>query len=171
MQNFKFMQIYPENQTLYQDLLPKWIDFIKEIDEHRNGSQSDTEIIHNLDCRVKIQGSRKDMHFELFYCDNELIGFANFAIDLGTIYGLIESGYGTVMGIYIVPEYRQKGNGKLFFEHIQKTLESDGAKYMYICPDLVTGEPFWSAVGFHDSGKIDPDENLPIYVKQLKNPE
>ena len=148
MQNFLFKQIFKDDKGLYQDLLPQWIDFIKELEEHDNGSKSDDDIIHDLNRRIKIQGNRKDMHFELLYCDNALVGFSNFAIDLGTIYGLIEAGHGTVMGFYIVPEFRRKGYGRLLFEHIQETLKRDGASKMYVCPDPVTGEPFWIAMGF-----------------------
>ena len=36
---------------------------------------------------------------------------------------------------------------------------------MYVCPDHITGEPFWKAMGFTDSGKIDPDDNKPIFIK------
>jgi len=165
LKNITYVQIYKEEHDLYKDLLPKWIDFIKELAEHENGSKTDDEIIHDLNRRINIQGIRKDMHFELLYCDNILVGFSNFAIDLGTIYGLIEAGHGTVMGFYIVPEFRRKGYGRLLFEHIEETLRNDGANQMYVCPDPVTGEPFWVAMGFRDSGKFDPDDKLPIYIK------
>jgi hypothetical protein len=42
---------------------------------------------------------------------------------------------------------------------------------MYLCPAPVTGEPFWSTMGFVDSGKIDPDEKLPIYIKKIESNE
>ncbi len=38
---------------------------------------------------------------------------------------------------------------------------------MYICPDTVTGEPFWKANGYNNSGKIDPDDKKPIYIKDI----
>ncbi len=166
MQNIKFIQIYKDNQEIYQELLPKWIHYFKELNEHDPSLiRTEEEIIHDLTRRVKIQGDRSDMHFELLYCDDVLIGFSNFAIDLGTVYGLLEKGYGTVMEFYIVPEHRRKGYGRLFYEHIEKTLQNDGASKMYVCPDNVTGEPFRVAMGFADSGKIDPDNEMPIYIK------
>ena len=45
---------------------------------------------------------------------------------------------------------------------------SDGARRMYICPDSVTGEPFWKSNGYTDSGKIDPDDKKPIYIKEIE---
>jgi len=167
MQNIQFRQIFEGEQDLYQDLLPQWVDFIRELDEHKEGSSTEDEIVHELNRSVRIQGRRADMHFELLYCDDVLVGFANFAIDLGTIYGLIEAGYGTCMGFYIAPEFRRKGYGRLLFVHAEETLKGDGATQMYVCPDPVTGEPFWCEMGFRDSGKFDPDDKLPIYIKQL----
>jgi len=105
------------------------------------------------------------MHFELLYCGDAFIGFSNFAIDLGTVYGLLEQGCGTVMEFYIVPEHKRKGYGRLFYEHIEKTLQNDGASKVYVCPDCITGKPFWASMGFADSGKIDPDNEMPIYIK------
>ena len=167
MPNREFIQIYKGNQGLYADLLPRWIDFIRELDAHRNSATTDNEIILALDRRVNIQGSRKDMHFELMYCGGDLIGFANFAIDLGTIYGLLEAGYGAFLGFYIAPAFRRKGYGRRLFEHAEETLKSDGARQMHVCPDSVTGAPFWIAMGFRDSGKFDPDDKLPIYIKRI----
>jgi GNAT superfamily N-acetyltransferase len=95
------------------------------------------------------------------------MGIANFAIDTGTIYGLIEAGCGTVLGFYIKPEYRRKGFGRAFFKHIENTLKADGATHIYTTPDKVTGVPFWSAMGFAASGKIDPDNHLSIYIKTI----
>lgn len=87
--------------------------------------------------------------------NDEVIGIAMFAIDLGTIYGLLDQpGYGTVMGFYIKPNHRRKGFGRMFFEHIQTVLKKDGATKMYVCPDSVTGIPFWRTMGFSDSWKI-----------------
>ena len=171
MENIRFTQIYKENQDLHQELLPLWLDYMKEIGEHNSNSPyNNDEIIKDiqgLERRVKIQGNRKEMHFELFYCDDLLIGFANFAIDTGTVYGLIEAGYGVVMEFYIAPNYRRKGYGKILFGHIEKALKSDGTQHIYLTPDLVTGEAFWVAMGFRDTGKVDPDNKLPIYLKNI----
>ena len=39
------------------------------------------------------------MHFEIACVNEEPFGIAMFAIDLGTVYGLLEKGYGTIMGV------------------------------------------------------------------------
>ncbi|MGE5579465.1 MAG: hypothetical protein ACM3WU_05395 [Bacillota bacterium] len=30
-----------------------------------------------------------------------------------------------------------------------------------------SGQPFWASLGFVDSGKVDPDNHLPIYIKRI----
>lgn len=168
MKELKFIQLQGSNKKLFEMAKEVWLPFIHEVNANDRKTQSDAEIISGLQKRIHIQGTRSDMHFELALLENEVIGIAMFAIDLGTIYGLLEHpGYGTVMGFYIKPKYRRKGFGRLFFEHIQRTLQRDGANSMYVCPDLVTGIPFWRAMGFSDSGKMDPDDQKPIYMKDL----
>jgi GNAT superfamily N-acetyltransferase len=164
----KFIQVNNDNYSEHQRLKFLWNDCIKEINGHHSKIEDDEIIEKDLKRRINNQGKRKDMHFEVFYLGSTLIGFSHFAIDLGTIYGLIEGGYGTIMGYYIIPQYRRKGYGKILYKHCEKTLKNDGAKKMYICPDPVTGEPFWSAIGFKDSGKMDPDDKLPIYIKEIE---
>lgn len=72
------------------------------------------------------------------------------------------------MGFYICPNFRGKGLGTILSRHIETVLYDDGATNMYICPDAVTGEPFWKANGYNNSGKIDPDDKKPIYIKKIE---
>jgi len=39
---------------------------------------------------------------------------------------------------------------------------------MYLTPEEISGTPFWSSLGFKDSGKIDPDNHEPIYIKKVE---
>ena len=160
-----FTQIEKGNQTHYETAKTLWLPFSIELDEHEGITETENEILHDLARRINIQGSRATMHFEIAYADLEPIGIAMFAIDTGTVYGLLESGYGVITGFYIKPEYRRKGFGKDFFTHIENTLIKDGASKIYLTPDEVTGEPFWKALGFENSGKIDPDDKKFIYIK------
>lgn len=168
MHELKFIQIEKGNKKLYEELLKLWIPFINELDEHR-GKHTAADVIENqVQKRVNIQGMRNDMHFEICYCNDAPIGFANFAVDLGGIKGILDTGYGFIMGFYILPGYRRQGYGRAGVNHIQDVFKSHGVKHMYTSPDPVTGEPFWSAMGFEDSGKIDPDDRLPIYIKSIQ---
>ncbi len=164
MNTLKFLQIRSNDPQHFEIAKSLWLPFTQEVNSHDNTYQTEDEIIDNLSKRIAIQGYRNDMHFEIAYFENTPIGIAMFAIDLGTIYGLLEKGYGTVMGFYIAPNYRRKGFGSIFWHHIKEVLTADGASKFYVCPDSVTGLPFWKHIGFVDSGKIDPDDKKPIYI-------
>ena len=165
MNKLAYVQILKGNESLLKIAKELWIPFIKEVNSHDGTIQKEENIINNLIKRIAIQGNRKDMHFEIAFLNEIPIGIAMFAIDLGTVYGLLEKGHGTVMGFYIHPKYRRMGFGKEFWIHIEDLLRTDGASKFYICPDSVTGVPFWKSLGFKDSGLIDPDDNKPIFIK------
>lgn len=165
MKNMRFIQIQKDNEIDLQQLLNMWIPYLREIDF--NNTESDTELSKYACQRVNIQGMREDMHFELCFDDNNLVGFAFYAVDLGGIKNIIEPGFGYIMEFYVLPQYRRQGYGKKIFEHIEKTFFSHGTKCMYLTPQKVSGEPFWSSLGFMDSGKIDPDNQMPIYIKKV----
>ena len=168
MKNALYIQIYKDNQDLYNNILPLWVAYFNELYESNDDEKpTSDEIIHDLNRRINIQVNRPNMHFELFFCDDVLVGFANFAIDKGGIAELIDKGFGFVMEFYIAPQFRRKGYGKLFYNHIEETLKNDGTKNIYLTSDTVTGIPFWIAMGFDDGGKIDPDNGLPIYIKNI----
>ena len=167
MEEIKFIQIKKDNMKLCEELLKLWIPFINELDEHRGKQSSLDDIKDQAYKRINIQGLRNDMHFEICYINNTAVGLANFAVDLGGIKGILDAGYGFIMGFYVSPEYRRKGYGRAIVSHIEDVFKGHGVKYMYTCPDPITGEPFWSAMGFKDSGIMDPDDKLPIYIKKL----
>lgn len=166
MDDLKFIQIRKDDADQFEICKTLWIPFIQEVNSHDGKKQTAEQILDGLKKRISIQGLRKDMHFEIAYWENIPVGISMFAIDLGTVYGLLESGYGTVMGFYIRPECRRQGLGSAFWNHIEATLYADGATKFYICPDSVTGIPFWQHLGFVDSGKVDPDDKKPIYIKR-----
>ena len=165
MQKMTYLQIDKNSKEHFENAKSLWLPFIREVNEHDGITETEEEIIDSLRKRIDIQNSRPDMHFEIAFLDDMPIGIAMFAIDTGTVYGLLEAGYGTVMGFFIKPEHRRKGLGREFFCHIEEILKKDGAPKIYLTPDGVTGEPFWKAVGFADSGQTDPDNKMPIYIK------
>lgn len=161
----RFEQLYKDNEKQFEMAKNLWVPFIKEMDLHEGKTRNEEEIIDGLEKRIAIQGLREDMHFEVMIIDEVPVGIAMYAIDLGTVYGLLEKGCGTVMGFFIRPDYRRKGYGTELWNHIECTLREDGATKFYLTPDAVTGLPFWKYIGFTDSGKYDPDEHKPIYIK------
>ena len=111
MSKLKFVQIHKDDAEQFVTASKLWLPFVQETNSHDGTIQTEAQIIDGLRKRIAIQGLRNDMHFEIAYCGNDAIGIAMFAIDLGTVYGLLEKGYGTVMGFYISPEHRRKGFG------------------------------------------------------------
>ena len=150
--------------------LPLWLAFCAEI--KGNGDENPVAPLTDFRRRVNNQGSRPDMHFELVLAGKKKtpIGFAHYAIDKGTIGGLIDPNGGVFLSYYIAPEYRRQGYARRMFLHCAETLHRDGAAYLYCCPDPVTGEPFWRAMGFQDSGILDPDDRLNIFIKRPPGP-
>ena len=165
MQKLLFQQISKDNEELCKVAQELCVPYFEELNDHDGIVESKEDLLNTTNARIAIQGKRKDMHFEIAFLNNIAIGIAMFAIDSGTVHGLLKSGYGTVLELYIKPEYRRMGLGKDFFHHIEATLYDDGASNLYVTPDIVTGAPFWQSMGFIDSGLTDPDSKQPIYTK------
>ncbi len=72
--------------------------FIREVNTNDGISREQSEIEDGLQKRISIQGSRDTMHFEVALMGDIPVGIAMFAMDLRTVYGMPEKGYGTVMG-------------------------------------------------------------------------
>lgn len=168
MTKLSFVQISKENDELCEITRTLCVPYFEELNAHEGIIESKEEILNAVNQRIAAQGKRNNMHFEIVFLNSVPIGIAMFAIDLGTVCGLLERGYGTVMEFYICPEYRREGYGEEFLRHIEDTLRNDGASNFYITPDSVTGIPFWRSMGYKDSGLMDPDNNQPIYTKHIK---
>lgn len=53
------------------------------------------------------------------------------------------------------------------FLHIENIFRHDGVPKIYLTPDDVTSEPFWTDLGFENSSKFDPDDKKYIYIKDV----
>lgn len=162
----KYVQV--KNEQKYITILsPMWIAYMRELykGDPEVENISEEELVNWLTGRLNIQGQRDTMHFEIIYKDNEVAGFAMYAVDLGGIKDILESGYGYIMELFILPAKRRKGIATEAFLHMEEVLKKQGADKLYLTPDSVSGIPFWKQVGFYDSGKVDPDNKMPIYIK------
>lgn len=108
-----------------------------------------------------------DRFVELCYLDKVLIGFAYGKIDREEHRGYVRPGWGYVMEFYVKPEYRRNGYGKEIYKHLENTFKSNGVSNIWLTADPITGEPFWNAVGFTNSGERSPENNLYIYEKHI----
>ncbi|OPJ64397.1 GNAT family N-acetyltransferase [Clostridium oryzae] len=166
-----YEQIVTGNMHQYNELISMWIPYMREIykDDIELINESDITLEKYAKQRVDIQGKRNDMHFELVYtCENILVGFGFCAVDLGGIKGIIDPGYGYIMEYYIVLKMRRRGYATKLFQHVTYLFKKHGVTQMYLTPDSISGIPFWTTVGFKNSEKIDPDNNMPIYEKRIE---
>jgi ribosomal protein S18 acetylase RimI-like enzyme len=85
--------------------------------------------------------------------------------------GLSATGSPRTAGYFWRFTSRRTPGGRRLFLHGAEALFLDGARYLYVCPDPVTGEPFWSAMGFRNSGIVDPDDRLPIFIRRRDREE
>ena len=164
----EFVQILKEDKSNHEAIKKLWTQFITELNENREKNTNEVDMIKGLELRIGIQGIREDMHFEICYLNDIPIGFSNYAVDIGGIKGVIDPGYGFIMGFYIHKNYRRQGIGKEMVYHIKNTLKNHNVKNIYTCPSPIIGEEFWKAMGFKDSNKIDPDDKLPIYISEIE---
>ncbi len=168
MGRLNYVQISKEDNAVCEMARELCLPYFEELNAHEGIVESKETILEAVEQRIAIQGRRKSMYFEIAFLNDEAIGIAMFAIDLGTVRGLLDSGYGTVMEFYIRPKYRRVGLGEEFYRHIEEVLCADEATSFYVTPDSVTGVPFWTSMGFEDSGLTDPDNQQPIYTKHIR---
>lgn len=71
------------------------------------------------------------------------------------------------MEFYVKPEYRRIGYGGEIYKHLEAMFKSNGVSNIWLTADPITGEPFWSAIGFTNSGEKSPENNLYIYEKTI----
>ena len=148
--------------------LPLWLAYRAEIKRH--GDENPVAPLADFQQRVHRLRNSSNRHFDLLRIDKKPAGFAYYAV-CTDVSELIKPGGGVFLSYYIAPEYRRQGYGKRMFLHCAEALYRGGAKYLYCCPDPVTGEPFWRAMGFEDSGIYNPGDGLNIFIKWRPGPD
>jgi len=145
--------------------LPLYLEYRAEI--KNNGDENPVPPLTDFRRRVNWTKSKPNVRFDLLCAGRRKkpAGFALYAVDTD-ICDLIDPGGGVFLAYYIAPDYRRQGYGKRMFLHCAEALYRDGAEHLYCCPDPVTGEPFWRAMGFEDSGIVAPSYGLNIFIKK-----
>ncbi len=167
MKELKFIQLQKENEEHYKLFESLMIPYNKELDEHKNIVTPEDFVLKLTRGMLNMQGPY-DRHLELFYDNENLIGFLYGKVDHEKHKGFIKPGYGYIMEFYVKPEFRHKGYGKAMFERLEDHFASYGTKMMYLTADPVTGKPFWEAMGFINTGVLSPENKLPIYEKPVR---
>lgn len=64
-----------------------------------------------------------------------------------------------------IPEQRRKGYAKRMCEFVEEKLLEHSPDNIYLTSDPINGIPFWEAMGYIYSGRIDDKNGNMIYVK------
>ena len=93
------------------------------------------------------------------------VGFALWGIDSDGFDFSEMAGFGTILEIGFIPEYRSKGNGKELVAYIEGHFLKNNVKNCYVSA-YGPAEKFWESCGYTANGKI-ASNGLPIMVKEL----
>jgi ribosomal protein S18 acetylase RimI-like enzyme len=149
-----------KNTTIHLNLLhPMWIEYMHEIGE----IASVQELERGLISRICLSEEQEQIFFDIIWSGNNAIGFAFYSID-GGIKNLIPPGYGYIMEFYLIEQWRNRGIASNTIFDICNNLKMLGCPKIYLT-SIPQSERFWLNVGFYNCGLIDPDNNLPILIK------
>ena len=100
--------------------------------------------------------------------DGEYRGFVTFHIDSKEVPGYVEGyeGWGHLSEVYANKQSRKLGLGSVMVNLAEEELQKLGAKRVYL-NDIVGNDHFWKALGYTDTGIIEPDEGGRIYIKNF----
>lgn len=165
MRELKFVTV--KNKRKYNKILENiMLPYCRELDSNV-GRETPEATLKKFIASIVAMSEDKDRFVELCYLDEHLIGFAYGKIDREEHRGYVHPGWGYVMEFYVKPEYRRKGYGKEIYKHLENIFKSNGVSNVWLTADPITGEPFWSAVGFTNNGEKSPENNLYIYEKEV----
>ena len=165
----KYVQVTADNEKLCKAFKSLMVPYMEELDAHSDDPLPMNLLPKWIDSIIAMQGP-SDRHTQLCYVGDNLIGFLYGKVDHEDHRGFIKPGYGYIMEFYVCPQYRRMGYGKRMFLHMEHLLRKNGAKRMYLTADPFTGEPFWKAMGFANTGEQSPENKLDIYEKDVFYP-
>ena len=165
MNELKFVTV--KNKRKYHKLLESiMLPYCHELDSNVGRETPEVTLKRFIASIVSISED-KDRFVELCYLGEDLIGFAYGKIDREGHRGYVRPGWGYVMEFYVKLEYRRNGYGGEIYKHLENIFKSNGVSNIWLTADPITGEPFWSAVGFDNSGEKLTENNLYIYEKTI----
>ena len=165
MNKLKFVTV--KNKKKHRKLLENiMLPYCQELDSNV-GRETPEATLKNFIASIVSMSEDKDRFIELCYLNEDLIGFAYGKIDREDQRGYVRPDLGYVMEFYVNPEYRRNGYGREIYKHLENIFKANGVSHIWLTADPVTGEPFWSAVGFTNSGDKSPENNLYIYEKTI----
>ncbi len=142
------------------------LPYCRELDSNV-GRETLEEHLKRFIASIVCMSKEKDRFVELCYLGKALIGFAYGKIDHEDHRGYVRPGWGYVMEFYVKLEYRRNDYGGEIYKHLENIFKSNGVSNIWLTDDPITDVPFWSAVGFTNTGEKSPENNLYIYEKNI----
>ena len=165
MSELKFVTV--KNNRKHHKLLESiMLPYCRELDRSV-GRETPEATLKKFIASIVSMSEGEDRFVELCYLGKDLIGFAYGKIDREDHRGYVRPDWGYVMEFYVNPEYRRNGYGREIYKHLENIFKANGVSHIWLTADPVTGEPFWSAVGFTNGGDKSPENNLYIYEKTI----
>jgi GNAT superfamily N-acetyltransferase len=93
---------------------------------------------------------------------NEWSGFTHVKIDNDE-----RPGWGFILEFYIVPTKRRIGLGTTLFSLVERMLQAQGVKNVWLLPNR-RSEQFWHSVGFRLSPEVDEETGRKVMMKPLR---
>lgn len=95
----------------------------------------------------------------------QIMGFIFAQIDQPNKSWCKRQGWGLIRETYVVPSQRGRGFAKALVAHAEAAMTEAGATKFYLTTDDTFD--FWQAVGYIDSGEVEPANNGKIYTKYM----
>lgn len=166
MNELKFVTV--KTKSKYHKILESiMLPYCQELDSNV-GRETPEVTLKKFIASIVSLSEDKDRFVELCYLGKDLIGFAYGKIDREEHRGYVRPGWVYVMEFYVKPEYRRKGYGREIYKNLENIFKLNGVSNVWLTADPITGEPFWSAVGFTNSGEKSHENNLYVYEKTIQ---
>jgi len=168
MNELRFIQVEKDNSEHCESFKAMMLPYSKEIGaNYPDGTPiSDEVLLKWTQSCINMQGPH-DRHMELAYVGDVPIGFLYGKVDHEGHRGFINPEYGYIMEFYVKPEHRHKGYGRIMLRRLERHFSGNGVKRMYLTTGTSEGEAFWRAMGFAPTGEMSPDNEKPIFEKDV----
>lgn len=150
MKKIEFVLVSANNPDKCSDFMKLGYEYMKEI-----ASDYSLQAHENFLNSIVNKLNENNRWLILLEVDNISVGFVHAKIDKEE---RIDWGY--IMEFYIHPCYRRNGLGTNLYDFIKQKFIHCGIKDVWLTAHKISGEPFWFALGFIDTGEIENEQKI-----------
>ncbi len=172
MENVTFTHVCSANANRFKQLYklypPYKIKTLKHHGESPCGKKTFKQLLDNtIENAATDELDNVNRHFVVMCLGRIIIGFAVFSTCVNNEPVELPFKYGSVGDYFVAPELRRKGYGRKLNDYIESVFIENGTQFVLLTPDPVTGEKFWKAVGYADTGLNKGYNRYWVYMKCL----